>query len=164
MRESESVLEVKDLRVNFHTYRGEVKALNGVDLELFKREILGLVGESGCGKSVTALTILGLLPENAYVIGGEIIFKGNNLLEESREAMNIHRDSLSSNGSRWFTVPASATRLSPHMLVLLSLELRCQSTVRIPNAGGSQCASVAIGSYRVQSGTDTLGFMLSING
>lgn len=91
VKEAESVLEVKDLRVNFHTYRGEVKALNGVDLELFKREILGLVGESGCGKSVTALTILGLLPENAHIIGGEILFKGDNLLEESREDMRILR-------------------------------------------------------------------------
>ncbi len=87
MTNQDLILGVKNLRVNFHTYRGEVKALNGVELELYQREILGLVGESGCGKSVTALTILGLLPENAHIVSGEILFKGNNLLEESREDM-----------------------------------------------------------------------------
>lgn len=58
-----SVLELKDLRVVFRTYAGVVKALDGVNLTLNRREILGLVGESGCGKSVTALAIAGLLPE-----------------------------------------------------------------------------------------------------
>lgn len=91
MRGEKHVLEVKDLRVNFHTYRGEVKALNGVDLKLYKREILGLVGESGCGKSVTALTVLGLLADNAYIIGGKVLFNGENLLEKSKEYMRILR-------------------------------------------------------------------------
>jgi peptide/nickel transport system ATP-binding protein len=91
VREEKTVLEVKDLRVNFHTYRGEVKALNGVDMKLYKREILGLVGESGCGKSVTALTILGLLPDNAYIIGGEILFKKEDLLKKSKEEKRILR-------------------------------------------------------------------------
>lgn len=92
MREKEDpIFEIWDLRVNFHTYRGEVKALNGVELKLYKREVLGLVGESGCGKSVTALTMIGLLPENAYVLGGEILFKGENLLEKSKMEMRIIR-------------------------------------------------------------------------
>jgi peptide/nickel transport system ATP-binding protein len=91
VREEKIVLEVKDLKVNFHTYRGEVKALNGVDMKLYKREILGLVGESGCGKSVTALTVLGLLPDNAYIIGGEILFKKEDLLKKSREEKRILR-------------------------------------------------------------------------
>jgi peptide/nickel transport system ATP-binding protein len=91
VREEKIILEVKDLMVNFHTYRGEVKALNGVDLKLYKREILGLVGESGCGKSVTALTILGLLPDNAYIIGGDILFKKENLLRKSKEAKRVLR-------------------------------------------------------------------------
>jgi peptide/nickel transport system ATP-binding protein len=91
VREEKIVLEVKDLMVNFHTYRGEVKALNGVDMKLYKREILGLVGESGCGKSVTALTVLGLLPDNAYIIGGEILFKKEDLLKKSGEERRILR-------------------------------------------------------------------------
>lgn len=81
------ILEVENLKVNFHTYRGEVKALNGVDFKLYKGEVLALVGESGCGKSVTALTITGLLPENAYVLDGKILLKGENLLEKSKEEM-----------------------------------------------------------------------------
>ncbi len=85
MRKEKTVVEVRNLLVNFHTYRGEVKALNGVDLKLFEQEVLGLVGESGCGKSVTALTMLDLLPENAYVLGGEILLKGEDLLKKSKE-------------------------------------------------------------------------------
>ena len=87
MTEKNTILEVRDLRVNFHTYRGEVKALNGVNLKLYEREVLSLVGESGCGKSVTALTILGLLPGNAYIIGGEIGFKRDDLLKKSKDEM-----------------------------------------------------------------------------
>jgi len=81
------ILEAKDVTVNFRTYRGEVKALDKVDLQLYKREVLALVGESGCGKSVTALTILGLLPQNAYVLGGEILFKDQDLLKISADKM-----------------------------------------------------------------------------
>ena len=84
---NEPVLEVENLKVNFHTYRGEVKALNGVNFKLYKGEVLALVGESGCGKSVTALSITGLLPENAYVLDGKILLKGENLLEKSKEEM-----------------------------------------------------------------------------
>ena len=80
------VLEVKDLRVVFHTYAGEVKALDGVDLTLRRHEILGVVGESGCGKSVTALAIAGLLPENTTV-SGQIILDGRNLAELDKEQM-----------------------------------------------------------------------------
>jgi len=80
------VLEVKDLRVVFHTYAGEVKALDGVNLTLNRHEIFGIVGESGCGKSVTALAIAGLLPENASV-SGQILLDGRNLSELGKEEM-----------------------------------------------------------------------------
>ncbi|MEM0095600.1 MAG: ABC transporter ATP-binding protein [Candidatus Bathyarchaeia archaeon] len=88
---TQPILEVRNLKLNFHTYRGEVKALNGVDLKLYPEEALALVGESGCGKSVTALAITGLLPENAYIVDGEIIFKGENLLKKSKEEMREFR-------------------------------------------------------------------------
>lgn len=84
-------LEVKDLRVVFHTYAGDVEALEGVELEVFKGEILGLVGESGCGKSVTALAIVGLLPPNGEVIGGEVRLAESNLLQLSKEQMRLVR-------------------------------------------------------------------------
>jgi len=79
------LLSVKDLYLSFKTFRGEVKALAGVNLDVYEGEVLSLVGESGCGKSVTALTIVGLLPENAIVKSGKIIFKGENLLEKDPE-------------------------------------------------------------------------------
>lgn len=97
MEEKELILEVKDLRLDFRTYRGMVKALNGVYLNLYKGEVLGLVGESGCGKSVTALTIINLLPENAEILGGQILLNGENLLEKSKnEIRNIRTKEIAS--------------------------------------------------------------------
>src|SRR5713226_1242705 len=87
----EAVLEVKDLRVDFHTYAGDVKALNGVELTVRRGEILGLVGESGCGKSVTALAIAGLLPQNAEVVSGEILLEGRDLLRLTKEELRLTR-------------------------------------------------------------------------
>jgi peptide/nickel transport system ATP-binding protein len=81
------ILTVKDLRVNFHTYAGDVKALDGVDFSVRKGEVLGLVGESGSGKSVTALSIEGLLPQNAEVLGGQVILDGADLLKLKGSAM-----------------------------------------------------------------------------
>ncbi|MDV3244164.1 MAG: ABC transporter ATP-binding protein [Nitrososphaerales archaeon] len=81
------MLEIRNLRVEFTTYKGRVKVLNGINLTLYEGEIFGLVGESGCGKSVTALTVAGLLPENADIVSGEILLKGRDLLKNSKEAM-----------------------------------------------------------------------------
>ena len=86
-----SVLEVKNLKLTFNTYAGVVKALDGVDLELLEHEVLGLVGESGCGKSVTALAIAGLLPGNATIQEGQVILEGRNLLKESKNEMRRER-------------------------------------------------------------------------
>ncbi len=90
-KQKDVILEVKDLRLEFHTYRGNVKALNGVNLKLYKKEVLGLVGESGCGKSVTALTIIDLLPENAEILGGQILLTGENLLKKSKDEIRTIR-------------------------------------------------------------------------
>jgi len=84
---NDALLQVNNVRLNFHTYAGEVKALDGVSFTVRKGEALGLVGESGCGKSVTALAIVGLLPENASVTDGEILLGGENLLSISRDKM-----------------------------------------------------------------------------
>jgi len=85
--EDEGLLQLNNVKLDFHTYAGEVKALDGVTFTLRKGEAVGLVGESGCGKSVTALTIVGLLPENATVTEGEIIFEGKNLLKVTHDEM-----------------------------------------------------------------------------
>lgn len=84
-------LQVKDLRVSFHTYAGVVKALDGVDLELMEHEVFGLVGESGCGKSVTALAIAGLLPPNANIESGHIFLDGRDMLQQSKRRVRLAR-------------------------------------------------------------------------
>jgi peptide/nickel transport system ATP-binding protein/oligopeptide transport system ATP-binding protein len=77
----EILLEVRDLRTHFHVMDGTVKAVDGVDFSLKRGETLGLVGESGCGKSVTALTIMQLLDiPPGEIVGGEVWFDGRDLL------------------------------------------------------------------------------------
>jgi oligopeptide/dipeptide ABC transporter ATP-binding protein len=80
-----AILEVKDLRTHFHTRDGVVKAVDGVDLSVKAGEVLGIVGESGCGKSVTSLSIMGLIPKPGKIESGEILFKGENLLDMSKK-------------------------------------------------------------------------------
>jgi oligopeptide/dipeptide ABC transporter ATP-binding protein len=75
-----SLLSVEDLRVEFWTQRGTVHAVNGVSFEIAAGETLGIVGESGCGKSVTSLAILGILPRAGRVTGGRAMFEGRDLI------------------------------------------------------------------------------------
>jgi peptide/nickel transport system ATP-binding protein/oligopeptide transport system ATP-binding protein len=80
------ILEVEDLRVHFHTLEGTVKAVNGVSFNLNKGETLGLVGESGCGKSVTALTLLRLIPSPpVHIAGGKVVLHGQNMVEAAND-------------------------------------------------------------------------------
>ena len=88
---SQDVLTVNNLKVTFHTYAGDVKALDGVELSVRKGELLGLVGESGCGKSVTALAIVGLLPPNAEIVSGEVLLDGVKLLGMKKEDLRMTR-------------------------------------------------------------------------
>ncbi len=86
------ILEIKDLSVQFHTDSGVIHAVNGIDLTLEKGEVLGVVGESGCGKSVTALSVLRLLPEPpARIVKGEIFFEGRDLLKATEDEMRAVR-------------------------------------------------------------------------
>ncbi|MCL4518060.1 MAG: ABC transporter ATP-binding protein [Thaumarchaeota archaeon] len=91
VQKGQPALEVKDLRVVFKTYAGTVKALDGINLKVYKGEVLGLVGESGCGKSVTALAVAGLLPENAQVLEGEVMLNGEDLLKKSKKEIRLER-------------------------------------------------------------------------
>ena len=80
----ENILKVKDLQVRFETEEGSVQAVDRVGFTLKRGETLGLVGESGCGKSVTNLALLGLVPSPpGKIIGGEALYRGENLLEMS---------------------------------------------------------------------------------
>jgi oligopeptide transport system ATP-binding protein len=84
----EKVLEVKDLKTYFYTQEGEVKAVDGLSYHVNKGESVGLVGESACGKSVSALSILRLIPyPPGIIVGGEIVFQGRDLLKASEEDM-----------------------------------------------------------------------------
>ncbi len=86
-RNGETVLEVRDLRTWFHTRHGVAKAVDGVDLRVDKGEVLCIVGESGCGKSVTALSIMRLIAPPGRIETGEMLFGGRNLLELSAAEM-----------------------------------------------------------------------------
>ncbi len=92
-----TLLQINDLKTYFFTYEGVVKAVDGVTYDLQEGEILGLVGESGCGKSVSALSILRLIPNPpGKIVGGEIIFDGKNILElSSRELQQVRGGEIS---------------------------------------------------------------------
>src|SRR5947208_2674656 len=86
----ESILVVRGLKTEFATSRGILRAVDGVDLDLGKGEVLGLVGESGCGKTVTALSIMYLLAQPpGRIAGGAIWFRGLNLLAGSDEDIRV---------------------------------------------------------------------------
>jgi oligopeptide/dipeptide ABC transporter ATP-binding protein len=85
------LLEVKNLETHFPTRAGVVKAVNDVSFHLDAGELLGLVGESGCGKSITSLSIMRLIAPPGKIVGGEILFKGENLLQMSDERMRAIR-------------------------------------------------------------------------
>jgi oligopeptide/dipeptide ABC transporter ATP-binding protein len=81
------ILEVRNLSTHFFTDDGEVKAVRGVNFSVAPGETLGIVGESGCGKSVTAMSVLGLVQRPGKVVSGEIMFKGRDLLKLSKEEL-----------------------------------------------------------------------------
>jgi peptide/nickel transport system ATP-binding protein len=81
------LLEVKDLQTHFPTRNGLVRAVDGISFHLDAGELLGLVGESGCGKSITALSIMRLIASPGKIVGGEITFDGKNLLKLSDAEM-----------------------------------------------------------------------------
>lgn len=83
----DKVLWVKDLSTHFYTPRGIVKAVDGVSFEVQRGQVLGLVGESGCGKSVTSLSLLRLVPPPGKIAGGEVRLGDLNLLQLSKEQM-----------------------------------------------------------------------------
>ena len=79
---AERLLEVKRLKTHFFTDEGVVRAVDGVDFHIDKGETLGIVGESGCGKSVTALSIMRLIPQPpGRIVEGQILYNGRNLLD-----------------------------------------------------------------------------------
>jgi oligopeptide transport system ATP-binding protein len=85
------LLTVEDLRVQFWTERGTIYAVNGISLDISPGETLGIVGESGCGKSVTSLALLGILPRAGRATGGTAMFDGQDLLQLDDEDLRAIR-------------------------------------------------------------------------
>src|SRR5512137_2977595 len=87
MSDNKPLLEVKNLKTYFYTEDGVVRAVDGVNFEVYPGEVLGLVGESGCGKSVTSLSIMRLIAPPGKITEGEILLDGKNLLKLSEDEM-----------------------------------------------------------------------------
>ncbi len=90
-RVEEPLLSVQNLHTRFDTDEGAVRAADGVSFEVDKGEILGIVGESGCGKSVTSLSLMGLVDAPGYIADGSVMFDGVDLTELSREELREYR-------------------------------------------------------------------------
>jgi len=92
-----AILEVQDLKTYFTTLRGPVKAVDGVSFTVSKGEALGLAGESGCGKTTTALSVIRLLPSAGKIVNGKIVFKGKDitLLPEDKIRKNLRWKEIS---------------------------------------------------------------------
>jgi len=89
---SDTLLKVNDLVTSFKTSQGKVRVVDGVDFTIKKGKVLGLVGESGCGKSITSLSIMGLIPQpNGFIENGEILFNGEDLLKLNEDKMRSLR-------------------------------------------------------------------------
>ena len=149
--EKEKLLEVKDLSVKFETGRAVAYALNGVNLTIHKGEAVGLVGESGAGKTTTALASLNLIPEPAgKVTGGDILFEGKSVFNMSKkELMDMRGDKI----SMIFQNPL--TSLNPVFTVgeQISMVLRKHKNMSEKEAlveAGKLLEVVGIASYRVK--------------
>ena len=85
------VLQVKDLTMHYQTRQGTVKAVDGISFELARGEVLGLVGESGCGKTSIAVTLMKLLPDNALIVKGQVLLDGQDLMTMDDTTLRKYR-------------------------------------------------------------------------
>lgn len=94
--ENKPLLQVQDLKTYFYTASGVAKAVDGVNFSLDYGKTLGIVGESGCGKSMTSSSIMRLLPRNGKIVGGQILFEGRDLAQLSaKDMLNIRGNEIS---------------------------------------------------------------------
>jgi len=154
----EKVLDIKNLKTYFYTQEGELKAVDGLSYYVNKGESVGLVGESACGKSVSALSILRLIPyPPGIIVGGEIIFQGKDLLKSTEDEM---RDIRGNRIAMIFQEPT--TSLNPVLTVRTqiseALELHrgmdkveaMQEVIRLLKLVGIPDAERRVGEYPFQ--------------
>jgi oligopeptide/dipeptide ABC transporter ATP-binding protein len=121
------ILQLKDLHTQFFTDDGVVQAVDGVSFDLFPGETLGIVGESGCGKSVTALSILRLVQEPGRIVSGQIIFKGDDIVKMTDEEV---REIRGKDIAMIFQDPLSS--LNPVLQVGFQIEEAMEAHAKIP--------------------------------
>src|SRR5581483_11483173 len=85
------LLEVEDLRTHIKLRSGTVRAVDGLSFDVEAGETVGIVGESGCGKTMAAMSIMGLLPPRGYIAGGQVRFEGRDLVKLSEPALRTVR-------------------------------------------------------------------------
>jgi oligopeptide/dipeptide ABC transporter ATP-binding protein len=121
------VLQIKNLKTQFFTDDGVVQAVDGVSFDLHPGETLGIVGESGCGKSVTALSILRLIQEPGRIVGGQILFKGSDIVTMSDEDV---REIRGKDIAMIFQDPLSS--LNPVLKVGFQIEEAMEAHEKVP--------------------------------
>ncbi len=141
MSAAETLLSVEDLRVEFKTRDRTLRALEGVSLEVGRGEFVGIVGESGCGKTVTGLSVLGLLPGSARVTSGTVSFEGRDLLTlPPREMRQVRGRRI----SMIFQDPS--TSLNPVFTIGSQLERVIRDHLKLSGKATGERAIAALGS------------------
>ncbi len=119
------LLDVRDLRVHFLLEKGTVRPVDGVSFALDEAQVLGMVGESGCGKSVTSLSILRLIPPPGRIAGGRVLFRGRDLLELSEpEMQSVRGNEISMIFQEPMTSLNPVFRVQDQVAEVLELHLR----------------------------------------
>ena len=128
---SQPVLDVRGLSIRYRTPRGEILALDDVDLDVMPGEIVGLVGESGCGKSTLAAAVMGLLSQNARVASGDITVAGRNVVHMGPDELRAIR------GARVGRIPQDPAR-SLHPTLTIERQFRDAVRAHRPQLRGEE--------------------------
>ncbi len=151
MTSARSTLQVEGLETYFFTKAGVVKAVDGVSFAVGRGEVMGLVGESGCGKSVTGFSILGLVDPPGRIVGGQVLFNGENLVTASEEHMRALR------GSRIAMIfQDPMMTLNPVLRIDTQMIETIRAHERIDRASARQRARDALGQVGIPSPDERL--------
>ena len=151
MTSARSTLQVEGLETYFFTKAGVVKAVDGVSFAVGRGEVMGLVGESGCGKSVTGFSIMGLVDPPGRIVGGQVLFNGENLVTASEEHMRALR------GSRIAMIfQDPMMTLNPVLRIDTQMIETIRAHERIDRASARQRARDALGQVGIPSPDERL--------